>query len=283
MALLAVTAAIMSAKSGSVPGRAFSFEKKIGVVEIEGLIADSTEVVKRIHKLRDDEAIKAVVVRIDSPGGVVGPSQEIYAELKKLGEQKPVIVSMGAVAASGGYYVACPAKAIYANPGTITGSIGVVMELANLEGLFEWMKVKNVTIKSGKFKDIGSSLREMTAEEREILQAFVDDVHHQFETAVAEGRRLDPEVVHGIANGTIYTGAQAKELGLVDELGTLWDAIDRAAEEAGIEGEPKVAWPPEKKPKIFDLMNGWFRGMAAAPQGLAAPVKVMYMIQVGGN
>jgi protease IV len=269
------------AVSGAEGTDGMSFGKRVGVIKIEGVITDSVKVVKQIHRFRDDKTIKAVVVRIESPGGVVAPSQEIYSELKKLAQKKPVVASMGAVAASGGYYVACPAKTIYANPGTITGSIGVVMQLANLEGLFEWMKIKNMNVKSGKFKDIGSSTRPMTEEEKKILQEFVNNVHQQFEAAVAEGREMDKDKVHELANGSIYTGEQAKELGLVDELGTLWDAIDQAAKDGGIEGEPKVVWPSEDKPNIFSAFGSWYEGVAGARERLSSPVRVMYLLQVG--
>jgi len=281
--IIAVLALALGGVEGDGESGLGGFGKRIGIVKIEGVITDSKEVVKQVHRYRDDKSIKAVVVRIESPGGVVAPSQEIYSELKKLGEKKPIVVSMGAVAASGGYYVACPAKVIYANPGTITGSIGVVMEMANLEGLFDWMKIKNVTIKSGKFKDIGSSSRPMTEDEKKLLQAFVDNVHQQFETAVAQGRKLDPEKVHELANGSIYTGEQAKALGLVDELGDLWDAIAKAAELGGIEGEPRVVWPPEEVPRFFRAFGSWFHGVAETQERLASPVRVLYLLQVGGQ
>jgi protease IV len=278
--IIAVLALAIGGAEGGDSGVS-GFGKKVGIVKIEGVITDSKEVVKQVHRYRDDKSIKAVVVRIESPGGVVAPSQEIYSELKKLGEKKPIVVSMGSVAASGGYYVACPAKVIYANPGTITGSIGVVMEMANLEGLLEWMKIKNVTIKSGKFKDIGSSSRPMTEDEKKLLQDFVNNVHQQFEAAVAEGRKLEPEKVHEIANGSIYTGEQAKALGLVDELGDLWDAIAKAAELGGIEGEPKVVWPPEEVPPFLKAFGAWFHGVAETQERLASPVRVMYLLEVG--
>jgi len=275
--IIAVTAGVGGGDSGL---SAMSFGKKVGVVKVEGVIMDPTEVVAQIHRYRDDKSIKAVVVRVDSPGGMVAPSQEIYYELKKLAEDKHVVVSMGAVAASGGYYVACPAEEIYANPGTITGSIGVVMELVNLEGLFAWMKIKNSVIKSGDFKDIGSPYRPMTKEEKKFLQDFVDNVHAQFERAVAEGRQLPMEKVKEIANGSIYTGEQAKELGLVDELGDLWDAIDRAAELAGIEGKPNVVWPPRKQPDLFSFLNSLAPGLADPNGALVSPARVMYIMRV---
>jgi len=267
-------------KSGSSIS-AVSFGKKVGVVKVEGLILDAKKIVDQIHRYRDDRGVTAVVVRVDSPGGTVGASQERYEEVKKLSEEKPVVVSMGTVAASGGYYVSCPASLIFANPGTITGSIGVVMEVTNLEGLFDWMKVKNQVIKSGEYKDTGSPYREMTKKEREYLQEFVTNVHLQFEKAVAEGRDLSMEEVHEISDGRIYSGAQARELGLVDEIGNLWDAIDEAALRGGIKGKPKVLWPPRQRPGfLLDFLDNILPGLAEASGVIPSPVRVMYIMDI---
>jgi len=225
-AVVMIIAAALGSRIGSGSAPAFSFGKKVGVVKVEGIVMESKEVVDQIRRFFDDESVSAVVIRIDSPGGVVGAAQEIHDEVRRLAKEKPVVVSMGSVAASGGYYIACPARRIFASEGTLTGSIGVIMEVANLEGLFEWMKIKNVVIKSGEFKDAGSAYRDMTREEREYLQEIVDNLHRQFENAIAEGRpELTLEKVRELSNGKIYTGVQAKELGLIDEIGTLWDAI----------------------------------------------------------
>lgn len=258
-----------------------AFGKKVGVIKVEGLIMESMDVVDQIHRFRDEGSVTAVVVRVDSPGGTVGASQEIYTELAKLAVDKPVVVSMGSVAASGGYYISCPATVIYANPGTITGSIGVVMEVANLEGLFEWMKIKNYVIKSGEWKDIGSPYREMTREERKYLQDFVDSLHVQFEEAVAAGRDLPLEKVQELADGRIYNGEAARELGLVDEIGTLWDAIDEAGRKGGIEGKPRVIWPPKPRPPLFQEI--WGRLLPGLPQNteiIPSPVRAMYVMSI---
>ena len=192
---------------------------KVGIVEINGVITDSSETIRLIKTFREDEAIKAIVLRVESPGGVVGPSQEIYQEVRKTVPTKKVVASMGAVAASGGYYVAAAADGIIANPGTITGSIGVIMGYTNFEKLLEKIGLTPVVIKSGEYKDMGSPTRKMTPQEEEALQYFVDQTHNQFVTAIAEGRDMDLDLVASLADGRIYTGEEAMKNGLVDRLG----------------------------------------------------------------
>ncbi|HEY6009567.1 MAG TPA: signal peptide peptidase SppA [Geobacteraceae bacterium] len=228
----------------------------VGLVEVKGMILDPQGTVKQLRDFAKADNIKAVVLRIDSPGGVVGPSQEIYAEVKKLAAKKKVIVSMGSVAASGGYYIAAPASLIFANPGTITGSIGVLMKFSNMEGLMGKVGLRVFTIKTGKFKDVGSPARPMTEEERAMLQGVIDSTHGQFVRAVAEGRKLPPEMVRGIADGRIFSGEQALALKLVDRIGTLQDAIEEAGRLGGIKGEPEVIRPPKKKEKLLDYLMG---------------------------
>ena len=234
---------------------------RIGLVRIEGVIADSKNVIEELHHFRDDQSIKAILLRIDSPGGAVVPSQEIYDEVKKIKEagKKKIISSMGTVAASGGYYIAAGSERIIANPGTLTGSIGVIMELVNVEGLLQKIGVEGVTIKSGKNKDVGSPFRKMKDEERALMQHVLDDVHAQFIEAVAEGRALDIEKVRTFADGRIFTGRQAKEIGLVDELGSLEVAVKRTAELAGLQGEPQVV-ETQKKLSVIELLRGEFLG-----------------------
>jgi protease-4 len=190
--------------------------------------------------------VKAIILRIDSPGGGVGPSQEIHREILKVKSKKKVVTSMGSVAASGGYYIACASDLIVANPGTITGSIGVLMEFTNIEELFKKIGIKGVVLKSGEHKDIGSPFREMTPEEKKIIQGVIDNVHQQFIMAVAKGRKLDQAKVVEIADGRILTGEQAKQLGLVDQIGNLQDAIDIVAKMVGIEGKPNVLYPKRR-------------------------------------
>jgi len=231
-----------------------TFGKSIAIVEVKGLIADSEDVIKELKKYRDDSSVAAVVLRVDSPGGIVAPSQEIYEEVKKLSGEKPVVVSMGSVAASGGYYISCAADYIMANPGTTTGSIGVIIEMMNFEGAADFIGIEGIVIKSGDLKDVGNPFRAMTDEERRFLQEYVDSLQEQFLGVVMEGRGLEREGVEMIADGRILTGEQALELGLVDELGNLEDAIMKAAGFVGIEGEPHVIYPPEERITFFDLM-----------------------------
>jgi protease-4 len=228
---------------------------RVAVIPVTGLISESEPTIDQLKKFAKDDSVKAIVLRIESPGGGVGPSQEIYEEVKKARVKKPVLASMGALAASGGYYIACAAQRVYANPGTITGSIGVIMPFMNVKDLVEKLGVKGLTVKSGAFKDMGSPLRDMTPQERELLQGVVDNVHLQFVNAVASGRNLHREDVLRIADGRIFTGEQAKELGLVDALGNLEDAVSEAGKLGKITGEPKVVTPPKKKISFLELLR----------------------------
>ncbi len=239
-------------RSMGKPGR-FAFGDKIDIVEIRGVITQSSGIIEEIHQYLEDEGVKAIILRIDSPGGGVGPSQEIYREIIKIKSKKKVVTSMGSVAASGGYYVACASDLIVANPGTITGSIGVLMEFTNIEEFFKKIGIKGVVVKSGELKDMGSPFREMTPEERRILQGVIDNVHQQFIQAVADGRKLDRSKVAQIADGRILTGEQAKQLGLVDQIGNLEDAIDTTAKLVGIVGKPNILYP-KKKFSIWELL-----------------------------
>ncbi len=227
------------------PDLDLSTEDRIALVRVEGVIMDAQVTVGELKRFGDNPSIKAIVLRIDSPGGGVVPSQEIHDAVQRVRNKsnKAVIASMGTVAASGGYYIAAATDRIMANPGTLTGSIGVIMEMANIEGLLKKIGVEGVVVKSGRYKDVGSPLRKMSGEEQALLQSVMDDVHKQFIEAVAEGRSLEVADVKALADGRIFTGRQAKDAKLVDELGNLDDAIQLAAEIAGIEGEPKVVEP----------------------------------------
>ena len=233
----------------------FARGEKVGVIAVSGLISDSEPTIEQLKKFVKDDSVKAIVLRINSPGGGVAPSQEIYEEVKKARAKKPILASMGALAASGGYYIACAAQKVYANPGTITGSIGVIMPFMNVKDLVEKIGLKGMTVKSGVFKDMGSPLRDMTPRERELLQGVVDNVHLQFVNAVADGRNLDREDVLRIADGRIFTGEQAKGLGLVDVLGNLEDAVSDAGKLGKISGEPKVVTSQRKKFSILELLR----------------------------
>lgn len=232
-------------------------KEKIALISIEGPIISSREIVDELKEHVKDRSIKAVVLRLDTPGGAVAPSQEIYEEVKKSAAEKKIIVSMGSIAASGGYYISAPADVIIANPGTLTGSIGVIMEIPNVEGLMTKIGIKTEVIKSGRHKDMASAFRKMDNEERKLLQDVMDNVHEQFIKAVADGRKLSVEDVRAIADGRIFTGQQAKALKLVDEIGTLEDAIRKAADISGIKGEPEIV---EKKaePSLFEMIKGRF-------------------------
>ena len=253
--------------------------EKIGVIRIEGVITDSRETIDELRRFRDNPSIKAVVLRIDSPGGGVVPSQEIHAELlkaRKDGRLK-VVASMGNLAASGGYYIAVATDKIVANPGTLTGSIGVIMELANVQGLLEKVGVQSVVIKSGRYKDLASPFRAMSAEDRALLQSVLDDVHDQFIRAVATGRALKVEQVRDLADGRIFTGRQARTAKLVDELGDLQDSIKLAARLVGIEGEPRVV-EPRKRFSFRDLLDSFFWGQGA--QLVPSRINLKYLLSL---
>ena len=216
-------------------------KNRIGIVDITGLITDSQYITNQVKKFRQDKRIRGIILRIDSPGGAVGPSQEIYDEVLKTRESgKTIYASMGAVAASGGYYIASAAEKIFANPGTLTGSIGVIMAFSNAKGLMEKIGLQPEIVKAGEYKDIGSPARAMTQKERNLLQSVVTDVHQQFIEAVASGRDISVAEVTKIADGRILTGRQAYSLNLVDQLGGLQVSIDQLAHEVGIIGSPKI-------------------------------------------
>lgn len=239
---------LMTSKDNSILNH-----ESIAVVEVIGMIVDSSETIKQLHYAKDNSSIKAVVLRIDSPGGAVGPTQEIYAEIIKLKKIKPIVVSMGSVAASGGYYISAPTNIIYANPGTITGSIGVLMKLANFQVLLDKIGIKSLVVKSGEFKDSGSPVRPITEREKKVMQSIIDNMHNQFVLAVANGRKIQVDKVREIADGRIFTGEQAQLIKLVDKLGNLQDAIAEAATISGIKEKPRIIYPPKTKKSIFDL------------------------------
>jgi len=223
------------------------FGEKVGIIEITGIITDSKSVIQNLKRFREDNSIKAIVIRIDSPGGGVGPAQEIFREIRKTVGVKKIVASMGAVAASGGYYIAAGTDGIVANPGTITGSIGVIIRFANFEDLLSKIGLTPVVVKSGEYKDTGSPVRKMTKEERKFLQNFVNQIHKQFIIAVAEGRNMDQSKVEPLADGRIFTGEEAKNLGLIDRIGNLEDAVEWAGRMAGIEGKISAVYAQKKK------------------------------------
>ena len=233
-----------------------SSPNRIGVLEVRGLIDNVQESLKAIKEFRQDTNVKCILVRIESPGGGIGASQELYREVRRTIEEKPVVASLGGIAASGGYYIASAANRIVANPGTITGSIGVISYFPNLRELFEKIGFSATTIKSGRFKDTGNPGREMTPEERDLLQATMDQAHGQFIRDVARGRNLPEEKVREIADGRIIMGESAQQLGLVDELGNFEDGVKAAAKLGKIEGEPNLLYAKKKKRSLLDFLFG---------------------------
>lgn len=230
--------------------------KKVGIVEVHGVIENSSDIIRQLRKYAQDSSVPAVVLDIDSPGGAVGPSQEIYEEVNKLRDKgKKVVASMRTLGASGGYYVACAADTIVANPGTITGSIGVIFQFPVAEELFKKIGLKFEVVKKGEIKDVGTYARSMTERERKSLQSVVDDTYEQFVDVVAISRNIKKEEVYKIADGSIFTGRQAKNLELVDELGDLQDAIKIAGEMVGIKEYPKTIKETKKRITWFDLLT----------------------------
>ncbi|MBM4443242.1 MAG: signal peptide peptidase SppA [Candidatus Rokubacteria bacterium] len=231
------------------------FGARVAIVELEGMILEVDDLVRELKGHRDNPGVKAVVLRVNSPGGVVGPTQELHQALMRVREAgKPVVASLGSVAASGGYYAAVAADRIYANPGTLTGSIGVIMQMANVENLFKKVGVDYIVVKAGQYKDIGSFSRPMTSDERRVVQSLLDNVHGQFIDAVAQGRKMDRAEVQTFADGRVFSGVQAKDLRMVDALGSLEDAVNEAAKLAGLALPPAVV-RPTKRFSLFDLIR----------------------------
>lgn len=250
--VVVLTAALFFSQSGDD----FDFGDKVGVIEIDGVIADARSVLDQLDQLRRDERVKALVIRIDSPGGAVGPSQEIYREILKIRQEKKVVASLGAVAASGGYYIAAAADGIIASPGTVTGSIGVLMAFTDYQELMGKIGLKPVVVKSGAFKDMGSGARPMTDAEREVLDALTHQIHGQFVRDVAKGRGMDMATVEGVADGRIYAGETFRAMGFIDRDGNFADAVDWAAELGGIQGEVSTLSVEKRPESLMDYLVG---------------------------
>jgi protease-4 len=232
-------------------------QERIGIVEIEGPIMESKSAIKNLNRFVDDDSIKGIVVRVNSPGGAVAPSQEIYEAVKRAKDKKPLAVSMGSTAASGGYYIAVGADKIFANSGSVTGSIGVVTQLFSIDKVMEKLDVDVNTITTGPYKDAGSPFREWTARDEAYFGQLIDDIHTQFVEDVADGRKMDVKKVREFADGRVFTGRQAKSFKLIDEIGTLHDTVAWVASEAGLEGDPKTVYPPEERPGFLsELVKG---------------------------
>lgn len=290
--LSAVAAAVLLAvghgRRGNILSKPVLSRQSVAVVDVMGVITSSgalsdgtvsaSALIEVLKKYGDDNSVKALVLRIDSPGGTVVAAQEVYNAVTRLREEKNKVVfaSMADIAASGGYYIACAADRIYANEGTITGSIGVIMEFPNIEGLLRKVGVKTTTIKSGEFKDTGSAFRQMSEKEMRVLQELIDNVYDQFVQAVQQGRGMSEGEVRSLADGRIYTGRQARELGLVDELGDLEIAVRDAAEAAGIEGKPHVV-RQKKKVRFWDLLESRLGVFLPLRSGDYPAVRLLYL------
>lgn len=250
MVLTGVVLAILSPGDGSA-----GFGDRIAILEVDGIIADDGELLEQIREFRDDARVRGYVVEINSPGGVVGPSQSIYRELKRLRDEGiPVVASIGAVGASGGYMVALGADSILVLPGTLTGSIGVVMELPNAAELMDKIGVSVEVVKSSEHKDLGSPFRPLGEGDRALLDSLVQDVYRQFVDLVVEERGLSREQVLAVADGRVVSGQQAVARGMVDGIGNLTDAVRMAGRMAGMGDDPDVVWPREERPTILDVL-----------------------------
>ncbi|MBN2062268.1 MAG: signal peptide peptidase SppA [Deltaproteobacteria bacterium] len=236
------------------PSSIFPFSSKIGVIPVSGTVKDPSPIISQIVEFRKNKRIRAIIVRIDSPGGGVGASQEIYREIKRTAPEKKVIASLGGIAASGGYYIASACDKIVANPGTITGSIGVIMEIFQIHELSRNIGISLEVIKGGEYKDVGSPHREITKEDKNLLEALILEIQEQFITAVAGGRNLPPEKVRDIADGRIMSGATARDLGLIDNLGNFQDAVDLAKEMTGLEGDVELVYPKKSNFRLLEYL-----------------------------
>jgi len=237
-------------------GSLFGPRERVGVVEIKGVLTDSRAITKQLDRYRDDAGIKAIVLRINSPGGAVGPAQEILREVEKVRAKKKIVASLGTVAASGGYYIASGADLIMANRGTATGSIGVIMQFTNVEGLTKKIGLDFFNLKAGRYKDVGSPFRPMTPEDKAYLQGLIDNIYQQFLSDVARNRKIPLAKLKKLAEGRIYSGEEAKEAGLVDEFGNLPDAIEKAGRLGGIKGKVEAVYPEKEGFSLLRLLLG---------------------------
>jgi protease-4 len=253
-ALLYISLRPASEESTSV----FGADKRIGVVDLEGLIVTPEVVVRQLKRFGDDDSIKAIILHINTPGGGVAATEEIYQEVRRIEQEKhkKVIASVETVGASGGYFVASACDKIFADKGSIVGSIGVIAEWVNYGKLLDWAKLQDVTMKAGKLKDAGSPTRPMTPEEKAYFQGLLDNMHSQFIQAVADGRHLKVQDVQAIADGRVWTGDQALPLHLIDQVGDFRAAVKNTAQSVGIKGEPQLVRPEKEHHTLLDLLFG---------------------------
>jgi protease-4 len=252
-------------------GSFFTPRERVGVVEIKGLLTDSRTALKQLDRFRDDDSVKAIVLRINSPGGAVGPAQEILREVQKIRARKKIVASLGTVAASGGYYIASGANLIMANRGTATGSIGVIMQLTNVEGLTKKLGLDFFNLKAGRYKDVGSPFRSMSPEDKAYLQGLIDNIYQQFVSDVAHNRKIPLARMKTLAEGRIYSGEEAKQVGLVDEFGNLNDAIERAGRLGGIKGRVRAVYPEKEGFSLLRLILGQEAGETLSQLALPYP------------
>jgi protease IV len=278
--LLAVTVVAVLLTFEGEDGAEFAFSDRIQVVDIEGELVDSRPILDQIKRYEDSESVKAILLNIDSPGGGVAVSQEVYTEIKRLREKKDkIIVSyLSSTGASGAYYLSCASNKIVANPGTIVGSIGVIAEWVNYADLLEWAKLKDIVFKTGEFKDTGSASRALTDNERKYFQGLIDDMYVQFLEAVSSGRKLDLQDVRTMADGRVFTGRDAKERKLIDEIGNFQDAVDITAKLAGISGKPRLLRSTRQRVTLLDVLTTDLSRLAPFNgQSMKSQIKFQYL------
>jgi protease-4 len=256
--LAVFTLVYLSLRSGERKEAFGRFGDKIGVVDLEGVIIEPKTVVSDLKKFANDDSIKAIIIHVNTPGGGVAASEEIYQEVKRIRDKKKklVVASIETVGASGGYYISSATSKIFANRGSVVGSIGVIAEWYNYGDLMHWAKMKEIVLKTGEFKDTGTPTRDLTPAEREYLQQLLDNLFAQFIRAVAEGRKLKEEDVRSLADGKVWTGEQAKQLKLIDEFGDFQAAVEDTAKTVGITGEPTLVRPEKQRRTLLDLLFG---------------------------
>jgi len=278
--LLTVAALSLLLAYGGGSSGDFSFGRRIQVVDIEGELLDSRAIIEELQRYQDTDSVPAILLNVDSPGGGVAASQEIYQEVKRLRDEKKkiVVAYFSSVGASGAYYLSCTADKIISNPGAVIGSIGVIAEWVNYGDLMEWAKIKSVIFKTGEFKDTGTPTRALTEREKAYFQGLIDDMYVQFVEAVADGRKLDVEAVRALADGRVFTGRDAREKKLIDEIGNFQDAVELTASLAGISGKPALLRPMRQRVTLLDVLTGDLSGLAPFRSHVsAAQVRFQYI------
>jgi len=278
--LLAVALVAMMLTFNGDEGTDFAFSDRIQVVDVDGELVESRSILDQLKRYEDSNSVKAILLNIDSPGGGVAVSQEIFAEIRRLREKKDkiVVAYLSSTGASGAYYVACAANKIVANPGTIVGSIGVIAEWVSFADLLEWAKLKEIVFKTGEFKDTGSATRALTENERKYFQGLIDDMYVQFVEAVASGRKLDLQEVRSLADGRVFTGRDAKERKLIDEIGNFQDAVDLTAKLAGISGKPRLIRVNRRRVTLMDVLTtDLSRLVPFSGQSMKSQIKFQYL------